>query len=125
MTNQQVEYLIELIKLVQTTGDRCLVMPIGDNNNQPLVLLRLAEYKQLLTKQDSPDNSRFDDFIDLLRSFVNQQHASIIKETLDSKPINQSRINKNDAYTNIEEFEVKRRLYADLVDGFKSEPLFQ
>lgn len=122
MSNQQYQYLAELMELVQKTGERCVVMPNGDA--QPLVLLTLENYKQLLDNQKEEANSKLDELVKQLRSLID---ANPVRQQLndDNQNSQKKRLAKDETYTNIEEFEIKRRLYADLMDGYKSEPIFQ
>ena len=122
MSNQQYQYLLELIELVQKTGDRCLVLP--SDESKPLVLLTLDSYKELLEKQQSSSSQQIEELAKQLRGLIdlNQKNDQLpaVNQSLPKK-----RPNKDETYTNIEEFEIKRRLYADLMDGYKSEPIFQ
>lgn len=122
MSNQQYQYLPDLIELVQQTGSPCMLMP--NNNGKPLVLLTLEEYRQLLDKGKQITAEKFDEFAKELHNyFENQIKTQLKNETQDGSV--KKRPDRNEPYTNIEEFEIKRRLYADLVDGYKTEPIFK
>ncbi len=122
MSNQQYQHLLELIELVQQTGDRCLILPSGES--KPLVLLTLDSYKELVEKKDNVSKQQIDELAKQLRNILDNS-KDINKKIEDQSFYPKKRNNKDETYTNVEEFEIKRRLYADLVDGYKSEPLFQ
>lgn len=122
MSNQQYQHLAELIELVQKTGDRCLVLP--SDEGKPLVLLTLESYKELLEKKDSVNNKQIDEIAKQLRNILDNSQKNDLENGL-NQSYPKKRLNKDETYTNVEEFEIKRRLYSDLVDGYKSEPLFQ
>jgi len=122
MSNQQYQHLLELIELVQKTGDRCLVLPSGEG--RPLVLLTLDSYKELVENKENASKQQIDEIAKQLRNIIenNNNNGKAIE---DQSFFPKKRLNKDETYTNVEEFEIKRRLYADMIDGYKSEPLFQ
>ncbi len=122
MSNEQYQYLPELIELVQQTGNPCLLMP--SNNGKPLVLLTLDNYRQLLEKDSKTSIEKIDELAKELHNYFEKQKNSQLK-TDDQNQQNRKRLDRNEPYTNIEEFEIKRRLYADLMDGYKTEPIFK
>lgn len=122
MSNEQYQYLPELIELVQQTGNPCLLMP--SNNGKPLVLLTLENYRELLEKDSKTSIEKIDELAKELHNYFEKQKNSQL-QTDEQNQQNRKRLDRNEPYTNIEEFEIKRRLYADLMDGYKTEPIFK
>lgn len=122
MSNEQYQYLPELIELVQQTGNPCLLMP--SNNGKPLVLLTLENYRQLLEKDSKTSIEKIDELAKELHNYFEKQKNSQLQIDEQNQQT-KKRLDRNEPYTNIEEFEIKRRLYADLMDGYKTEPIFK